>query len=376
MLPGIIVLNYSYFPETFHSLAKGGATAFAMSAIQVLKQARLFRGIILYKRQEDIQQPTIAMETRNLVLCATISLNFEMQTRLLKDAIATTSDLLACNDTLPPMLYCQTDTLLRYHPDHLPLCVTHHAPFYEDFARHTSDELAGTAFGTDQKAQHLHHSQLQRRYLAKRGIDMAKVFQLCPPIHSMHVADSSETIHTALRDAVSTTPLLLFTAVARIDYFKDVDLLVDAALQLHQQGLPVTVLNSGDEEQDTSRRAKFCGRIPAAHRGHFFIVPKLRKDMLYALFSHCRTKGVFICPSRYETLGITPLEAGLQGVTTLIALIANSRQVEARRSPPERFCFVRMPQNLAVAVRRFEKADLVEKNVSKERFESDFLYAW
>jgi len=54
------------------------------------------------------------------------------------------------------MLYYQTDTLLGYHPDNLPLCVTHHGPFYEDFAHHFLEESASTAFGSQQKAQHLH----------------------------------------------------------------------------------------------------------------------------------------------------------------------------------------------------------------------------
>ncbi|KAH8712034.1 hypothetical protein GQ44DRAFT_742696 [Phaeosphaeriaceae sp. PMI808] len=368
MLPGIIVLNYNYFPERFYSPAKVGATAFAMSAIQVLRQV-IFRGVILYKRQEGLQQPFISTEVRNSVLCATISFNFAMETGLLKEAISTISKLLVCNDESPPMLYYQTDTLLRYHLDNLPLCVIHHAPFYEDFVHQFSDKSASIAF-------------IQGHYLAKSSVDAAKVFQLCPPIHSMHITDYPEIVHTTLQDVVSSARILLFTAVAHLDYFKDIDLLLDTALQLYQQSHPLTVLIAGDDEDDHGRRAKLYGRIPLSYRRSFYIVPKLRKDILYSLFKYCRHKSIFVCPSRYETLGITPLESGLRGVTTLIS---NSKQVEARRFFLEKYCFLRTAKDLATVIKCFEKADLyqsgkelqkhLEKAILEGRFKSDFLHA-
>ena len=85
LLPGIVVLNYNYFPDSVYSASKVGATAFAMSAVQVLKDVHAFCGIILYKRQEDLEWPSITMELRNSVLCATVSFHFGMPDgRLLK----------------------------------------------------------------------------------------------------------------------------------------------------------------------------------------------------------------------------------------------------------------------------------------------------
>ncbi|KAH8728871.1 hypothetical protein GQ44DRAFT_737103 [Phaeosphaeriaceae sp. PMI808] len=375
----VIVLNHSYFPETFHRLARVGATAFAMSAVQVLRQVELFRG-------EDLQQPMITIEVSNSVLCVTISFNFNMKEGLLGEAIGKTSELLACNDNILPMLYYQTDTLLRYHPNYLPPCVTHYTPFYKDFTCHFLDELAGIAFGSQQKAQHLHqlkardnafvfqHPRVQGRYFNKSGIDKVKIFQHCPPIYSMSITYYPEMIHTSLRDAVNT--------VARLDYFKDIDLLVDTTLHLHQQSLPVTVLIDRDDEKDTGQRTKLYERIPISYRKSFYIAPKPGKDVLYSLFEHCRHEGIFVCPSRYETLGITPLESGLCGVTTLIS---NSKQAEVRRFPPKRYCLLRTSKNLATTIKGFENANLyecgrelqkhLEKNISEKRFKSHLLHA-
>jgi hypothetical protein len=51
----------------------------------------------------------------------------------------------------------------------------------------------------------------------------------------MHITDYPKMVHTTVRDAVNSPGILLFTAVARLDYFKDIDLLLDTALQLFQE---------------------------------------------------------------------------------------------------------------------------------------------
>ena len=403
LLPGIVVLNYNYFPENSDSPAKVGATAFALSAVKVLEEFGLFRGIILYKRQEGGERPNVSFCVRNSIICATISFNFEMKTGLLRNAIRTTSEMLSCNDAFLPMLYYQTDTLLQYHPDNLPLCVTHHGPFYQDFRRQFSSEAASSAFGSEQKAQHLdvqqqlgiqylkskdsffvfQHSQIQGDYLINSGVPAERIFPLCPPIHSMSLTGQPTTVPKPLKEALSSSRTLLFTAVARLDYFKNVDLLVDSAIQLLRQKHPLTVLIAGDDETDDSRRAKLFERIPISYRRFFYVVPKLQKTTLYWFFENARNNGLFVCPSRYETLGITPLEAGLCGVTTLIA---KSELVEAQRFFPGQYCFVPTVAQLVTAIKSFPKAHLcesgnglrdhLEKNISEHNFKKDFLHAW
>ena len=75
--------------------------------------------------------------------------------------------------------------------------------------------------------------------------------------------------------------------------------------------------------QDDRRIALLHG-VPAEFQHRFQIM---------AFFKAARGKGIFVCPSRFETLGITPLEAALSGVTTLIS---DAREVEASQYYPAR----------------------------------------
>ena len=152
LLPGIVVLNYNYFPDSAYSASKVGATAFAMSAVQVLKDVHAFCGMILYKRQEDLKWPSITMEPRNSVLCATVSFHFGMQAMLLENAISTASELLAAGSARPPMLYYQTDTLLDYHPNRLPFCVTHHGPFLRRLRKPLFRRVGGSGIRQSSKS--------------------------------------------------------------------------------------------------------------------------------------------------------------------------------------------------------------------------------
>ena len=403
LLPGIVVLNYNYFPDSVYSASKVGATAFAMSAVQVLKDVHAFCGMILYKRQEDLEWPSITMELRNSVLCATVSFHFGMQAMLLENAIFTASELLAAGSARPPMLYYQTDTLLDYHPNRLPFCVTHHGPFYEDFASHFSEELAAVAFGSHQKARHLQiqqssgikhlktrdhafvfqHSHLQGNYLLRCGIDPLKMFGLCPPIHSMRIKGYPISINATKNYVVGCDGIFLFTAVARLDYFKNIDLLVDAAVELLSRGQPVTVLIAGDDDDDSIRRAKLLERVPTQYARSFEVIPKLPKDTLYTLFEYAQQNGIFVCPSRYETLGITPLEAALSGVTTVIS---DSMLVEAAKHFPKKYRFLPAAIELANLVATLHKSgvdqcgkelrDHIDNQISNENFRLGFLYAW
>lgn len=403
LLPGIVVLNYNYFPDSAHSASKVGATAFAMSAVQVLKDAHAFLGMILYKRQEDIEAPIITTEIRSLATCAIVSFYFGMQARFLEIAISTASDLLLVGSARPPMLYYQTDTLLDYHPNHLPFCVTHHGPFYDHFAGHFSEDLAAVAFGSRQKARHLQtqqrsgvehlktrkhgfvlqHSELQGNYLRRCGVDPSKMFELCPPIHSMRLKGYPVGVSASRNAVVDPDRVFLFTAVARLDYFKNIDLLVDAAVELMSRGQSLNVLIAGDGDHDSIRRHKLLERVPTRYAKSFEVIPKMSKDALYTLFEDARRNGIFICPSRYETLGITPLEAALNGVTTVIS---DTMQVEAARYFPERYRFVPTAIELANLVESIinsrvdqcgkELCHYIENRISDESFKLGFLHAW
>ena len=134
--------------------------------------------------------------------------------------------------------------------------------------------------------------------------------------------------------------------------------------------------------QDDRRIALLHG-VPAEFQHRFQIMPKFTKTELYFFFKAARGKGIFVCSSRFETLGITPLEAALSGVTTLIS---DAREVEASQY---------FPAENRVRANIVDVADVVEglidrgisgqvdmlarrikKAVSEHHFESDLLRAW
>ena len=157
--------------------------------MRILSKAGLFRGLILYHRQERILAPSFSLERRDGVLCAILSFNFTMTAVDVQNTVAAAVKALGNRPAHLCMLYYQTDTLLSYHPTWLPCCVTHHGPFYNDFTQHFSPHLAAMAFGSDEKARHLQcqqdlgiryirlnrnafvlqHSRLQRDHLLRKG---------------------------------------------------------------------------------------------------------------------------------------------------------------------------------------------------------------
>lgn len=408
LLPGIIVLNQRYFPDTEFSAAKVGATSFAFSAMSVLQKAGIFAGMILYKRDEGINTPCLVTQSKSTVPCVTLLFNFLMDWMHIRDAINEATEILTVatyGSKIKAILYHQTDTLLAYNPEWLPSCVTHHGPFFDDFASSFSAEEAAMAFGSCEKAQHLktfqriglehlrsaknmfvlQHSSLQRKYLLKHDVEASRIQKLSPPINidrlpRLPLASTRPEIVEFMHKKPS---LLLFTAVARIDFFKNIELLVDASVELLGRGLAVRVLIAGDDETERHRREKLLDRVPSAIRTEFMIIPKLSKDCLYALFDEVKDRGIFVCTSRYETLGITPLEASLSSVPTVIA---NSANVEASTYYPEEYRFIDTIAGLADAIQAFQGSGMsgrgiylrerIEEHISQEKFEKSMLEAW
>ena len=402
-LSAIIVLNAKYYPQSTSSAANVGATSFTFSVMRVLSKAGLLRGLILYHRQEKILAPSFALERRDGVLCAILSFNFTMTAVDVQNTIAAAAKALGNQPADPCMLYYQTDTLLNYHPTWVPCCVTHHGPFYNDFTQHFSPRLAAVAFGSDEKARHLQrqqelgiryirlngnafvlqHSQLQRNHLLRNGVDQSRIRKLSPPIQLMNKKSFPAFNMTSLVNFPDPDGLLIFTTVARLDFFKNIELLVDSGVELLHRGLAVNIFVAGDGDRQDDRRIALLHRVPAEFQHRFQITPKLTKTELYSFFNAARGKGIFVCPSRFETLGITPLEAALSGVTTLIS---DAREVEASQYFPAENRFRAKVADLADVVERLINRGIsghgdmlarrIKKVVSEDQFESDLLRAW
>ncbi|MFC7219426.1 glycosyltransferase family 4 protein [Streptomyces polyrhachis] len=404
-LAGIIVVNERYFPDNELAAAKVGATSFTRSVLRCLQQAGLSSGIILYQRDEGLTEPRLKFVRRSGVSCAILRFNFDMLAGAVSHAIGEAATLLLAEHGMDggAMLYYQTDALLGFHPDEFACCVTHHGPFVQDFVGTFSADATGRAFGDPTKALHLlkhqelglsrmrsndrmfvmQHSNLQRDHLVSRGVDERRIRAVRPPIV---VPKSSESLRDGrLREFVEDAELLVFTAVARLDYFKNVDLLVDASVEARRRGVPLRILTVGGGPEDEELRQRLRGRLPAEYSDSFLAIGKLSKPQLWALFDQVRSNGVFVCPSRYETLGITPLEAALAGVCTLIT---NSPKVEARRFFPDSYRFEPGTGDLADAIERLylEPASMevlgkglqgaISAEISEEHFERDTLSAW
>ncbi|KAF7892916.1 uncharacterized protein EAF02_000454 [Botrytis sinoallii] len=381
MLPAILILNDRYYPSSKNSPAKVGATAFALQVIRVLEDAGLFGGVILYDRQDHLAAPVVTACDKRFNTMRQVVFQFWHE-------------------------HCAspTDTLLRYHPKRLPYCVTHHGPFYGDFTRHFTEGLAAIAYGSENKASHLagtqeeglrhlkasdhayvlQHSNKQGDYLMERGIDPARIRALNPPIHSMRIYHHHKTAN--IEELVffsSSERNLIFTAVARLDYFKNVELLVDSAVSLLDRGKLVRLLIVGGEGTSDTASARLIARVPQKHSAHVKITSKIPKDDMYALFDFVRTQGIFVCTSRYETLGITPLEAALSGVTTVMP---DCDLVEASRYFPSSFRFDPSVTGLSHVLEGFlqnaledsgrELQRFINSLISKERFVFDLLTAW
>ncbi|MFT2019696.1 glycosyltransferase family 4 protein [Streptomyces sp. 796.1] len=407
-MAGILVVNERYFPDSETEAAQVGATSFTRSVLRCLQKAGLAAGVILYKRDESCEEPQLEFVQRSGVGCALLRFNFEMSTDAVSQAIATAAAQLCADHGFrgqagQAMLYYQTDALLGFHPQELACCVTHHGPFVHDFVEMFSARDTARAFGDADKALHLfkhqelglnrvrangrmfvlQHSWLQREYLLGRGVDEQRIRAVRPPITAPEVP---EPLHDQrLAAFVDGAELLVFTAVARLDYFKNVELLVSGAVQARKRGVPLRILVVGDRPDDHGAREVLRARVPDEHRSEFLAVGKLPGPQLHALFQQARPNGVFVCPSRYETLGITPLEAALSGVCTLMV---DSPAVEARRFFPAAHRFLPSADGLAEALGQVyadpagveqlgkELRETIAAEVSEENFERDTLSAW
>jgi hypothetical protein len=113
---GVVVLNKKYFPRNSSSAAQVGATSFALSVLQVLYDARILCGIVLYQRDESLQDACCSMMGQSFyedIPVITVSFNFRMPqlfvTRELNKAYLQASNEMQRSRV--PIIYYQTDTL-------------------------------------------------------------------------------------------------------------------------------------------------------------------------------------------------------------------------------------------------------------------------
>ncbi|MEK3870231.1 MULTISPECIES: glycosyltransferase [unclassified Paenibacillus] len=403
LLPGIVVLNRNYFPDSEMSAYKVGATHFALEIIKCLNENGSLLGIILYKRDETLSEPAIKNETLNGYNTITLFFNFRMNDESVMEAIDRAIVMLYRSETDNLIVYYHTDTIIQYHPKHIPACLTHHGPFVEDFIENYSLIEAYKAFESNEKVHHmleqqkrglttllsnenifvLQHSNMQSRFLRNKGIRQDLIKAIIPPIIPITVSEVNlgEKLQYFLKN-ISENELILTSNAARIDYFKNMDLLIHSALELTKKNIPVKVIITGGSKVDEHKREALYKLIPENLRYRFMFTEKLSKLELYALFKIMKRKGIFVFTSRYETLGITPLEAVLSGVCTIMP---DSDLVETSRFFPQKYKFSPSLEMLVDKLNELyfskdyktnEVNNYVGSIISEENFKKSFINMW
>ncbi|AUJ24797.1 MULTISPECIES: glycosyltransferase [Virgibacillus] len=388
---GIIVLNEKYFPSTWNFTAKVGATSFTMNVMDCLYKNNRYAGLILYKRDESLTYPVLEEKYIKNHIVITMKFNFNIETFLIKNVLeaAISRIMLMSSPFSLPIVYYQTDTLLKYHPQHVPCCVTHHGPFVEDFINHYSASESYIAFESKEKACHLtrqqkegllalnrkenvfvlQHSELQKNFIMKKGIDEKNIFKIVPPIALPNVKEITLMDKIFKFISVKKNEMLIISTVARIDYFKNLEFLITSLVKSLDSGIPIKVLIAGDPKDKGERRVALINLIPEHLKQHFLIIQTLPQNELYSLFKLVRNKATFLCTSRYETLGITPLEAAMMGVYTITP---NSSLVEASMYFSDEDKFDYRPNQLESILRRIYKEKRYVRNLQADHLKKIF----
>lgn len=326
---------------------------FIVDVVQYLSPDRRC-GVILYRRDEGVSVPSLSVRSALDLPAVEFRFNFHMPNSTLCAAFARAVRLAAGltgaglkERNLPrEVVYHQTNTLLDIHPHSLPFLVTHHSPFAAEICRIFGQPFAVEAFqGGPTKLSHLIAKQarglaslrrascgaaldlstVQERVLLKSGVPRIKIFRASPPSVSTIYKENKE-VPQFDRDSIGNKDparprhrnLHVICATSRIDSFKNIVRLVDAADRLISAGTPINLsLFVGTVEEQATRQVLF-NFMSERLRANSIISARLPHSRLLELFAQNQSHGVFVCSSVYETLGITPLEAILSGLTTLV----------------------------------------------------------
>jgi len=282
--------------------------------------------------------------------------------------------------------YHQSGVTLPYAPEGSANVVTHHGPFVGDVEAAIGPNLAAEAFeGGVEKREALRMLQarglrllrrsrdvvaaevspVQCASLRRRGIGDERILLLSPPVDAAAAetaAPGAELQAFLARWAGST---FLLSAAARFDEFKNLRLFVTAGCALMAERQDVALICCGDEADSPARRAELRALVPPAVAARTLILPRLPRPVLLGLGNRLAGRGLFVFPSRFETLGITALEMIGCGLATLAngepARVGMAAYLDERyRFPPE-------PMPLLAKLREATAWDLDAAGLSQKR---------
>ena len=371
---------------------------YALRAAEALRRPGLLAGFLLYRRDDGLDRPRLRPVPVLGYPALELGFHFGMDRQALGAVMEAARARLGGG-----RLYYQTNVLLPFHPPGRPPVVTHHAPFVDHVVEVMGPGLAEEAFGAGrEKLEHLRDNQrlglehlvrsrgaaveissIQADYLRAHGVEGRFIHRIHPPLESNAVNGlSGEGARLRNFIARGDSHLVLCTACSRLDAFKNVELFVRAALGLTKSGLDLRALVIGGPPDDGQRR-RLEGLVDGGLAHCFRFSPRVSRDDLAHLLDDLAGRGIFVCPSRYETCGLTPLEAAARGVCTLVADTPD--RVEAAMLVPPRHRFTPTVEGLAAVVRQLAGGGRlrIEDRVLDEGaragsldFDARFIAAW
>lgn len=414
MLPTVaIILNKRFIPPTPDGPFPVGASHFSLLAAKALSEASCLAGFLLYQRKNDLIKPAISpSQVFEYPACDT-NLAFTLRQDLLRLSLKDALDQLlavtpaSSKGEIHSVLYHQTGVLVPFAPHSVKNIVTHHGPFVSDVVKVVGKNWAEEAFGgggekivelqraqeagierlrIDRNSYAFEFSSVQVSSLLERGIPQDRILTTVPPIILDEAAIERESIPIEVNEFLGriTSDLLLVSAVARLDAFKNIGPLITAAVQLNKEGSKVAVLIVGDTYGSLESRVALERLIPNSQRGSFLFVPSLPRNQMLKVFSRVKDKGVFALTSVFETFGFTPLEAMCCGLTTIVP--DRARWLGIAAYVPKELRYEPGPEGLLQMLRTFLEnrhrleagrgiANSVRRQVGYERFKEDLLKA-
>lgn len=360
----IIILNDRFLPNGEGGAYLYGVVQHALRAADLLAATgEVNVGFVLYLRDQTITKPDLQERT---VLghypAVTLRFNFDMDRPAVKESFRLATEMIACawrvhsdGDT-QPLLYYQSSAVLPLGPPELDTVITHHTPFVADVVEELGVDAARRAFDWDHpKADHLaalqaealsitatranihcaEISMIQERFLCRSGVPVERIGRLPQPLDGCR---STERLPVELESFLNEAAdgLIAFTAVARLDHFKNIDLFVEACCAGLRDGyLGGAVLVGGFDHDD--ERARLRAVVPAGVENLFLFVPRVSRAALVGdMFPRLAGAGVFVCSSRFDLVPYTALESARAGVCTVVP---DTGSVGAAEYIPEEYRF-------------------------------------
>lgn len=336
----IVLLNHRYLPDLRGGNFGFGVMCTAIDVVDRLARESRLGGIVLYRRNEGLAAPVLRKERFLDFDCVVVEFHYAMDKAALKAAFATVFAQVS-GEPEETVIYHQSGALLPYMPEAFRHLVTHHGPFVSEvvaaFGRemaeacfrlrgaaldglHAVQEAGIAALCANPLAVSFEISSVQSRFLASRQVPAGRLLMAPPPIACRGEAPGLEAgMPSDVRGFLTRhgERILIFSCAARNDGFKNMALFLKAGLTLMEDSerffLLICVDGGATERENDALRA----RVPRHLAHRVLIRSRLRQMELLFLFTAVRRRGIFLFTSRYETLGITPLQAMASGVTVL-----------------------------------------------------------